>query len=38
MTLALKANSDPAESGLGDFHSALLTFWDRSVAFSGSET
>ena len=26
MTVASKANSEPVESGLGDFHSALLMF------------
>jgi hypothetical protein len=38
MNSASNATSDPAESGLGDFHSTLLMFWYHAVAFSGSET
>jgi hypothetical protein len=38
MNSASKAISYPAESGLGDFISALLMFWYQAVAFSGSET
>ena len=38
MNSASKAISDPAESGLGDFHSTFLMFSYQAVAFSGFET
>jgi hypothetical protein len=38
MNSASKATSEPADSGLGDFHSTFLMFWYQAVAFSGFET